>query len=196
MVESAQATDTRTLWSFDQQYSQIGFSGRHMGIALVRGLFGSFRGAIIGDLENPVESEISLEIDVASMSTCNEQRDGHLLTADFLDVETYPTITFASTSVRERSANSFEVTGNLTFHGVTREVVLDATMNGVVTSPFGEHVVGVSVGMTVDRRDFGIDINIPLSSGGLALANEVRIEAEIEAVDRGSVSCPLCHPEG
>lgn len=194
MVSPAQAIDTRTLWSFDEHYSQIGFSGRHMGIAVVRGHFASHRGAIVGDLSNPVNSEISLEVDVASMTTCNSQRDAHLLSPDFLDVERYPTMTFTSTGIREVGPNRFAVTGDLSLHGVTREVTLDATINGVVTSPFDEHVVGISVETTIDRRDFGITLNVPLATGELALANEVKIEAEIEAVDRGTVSCPICQP--
>lgn len=109
-------------------------------------------------------------------------RDAHLRTADFLDVERYPTITFKSSAIVQESQHRFKLIGNLTFHGVTREVVLDTSVNGVVKSPFGTEVMGITAETTINRQDFGMTFNMPLETGGWALGNSVKIEAEIQAV--------------
>jgi polyisoprenoid-binding protein YceI len=189
MVNTLPQIDTRTIWTIDPMHSQIEFKIKHMMITTLKGQFTGLWGRLVGDLEDLVQSEVTLEIDTASVDTCNEQRDAHLRTADFLDVERYPTITFKSSAIVQESQERFKLIGNLTFHGVTREVVLDARVNGVVKSPFGTEVMGITAETTIHRQDFGMTFNMPLETGGWALGNSVKIEAVKEA---SSASCAVC----
>lgn len=195
MLAPAQSTEARTIWRFGHDNSQIQFWAKHLGIAVVRAQFASFEGTIIGEVEDPTRSQIHIHVDAGSFTTCNALRDEHLRSEMFFDIERYPSISFTSKTIREVAPNTLKVTGDLSLHGVTREVVLDATINGVVIDPFGQQVAGISAVLTIDRRDFGISANLPFGTGEMALANEVTIEAEIEAPNGGTVYCELCHPE-
>ena len=193
MVNTLPQSDTRTIWTIDPMHSQLEFKIKHMMITTVKGQFPGMQGRLVGDLKDPLQCEVTLEVDTASVDTCNEQRDAHLRTSDFLDVERYPTITFKSSAIVQESQDRFKMIGDLTFHGVTREVVLDTRVNGVVKSPFGTEVMGITAETTINRQDFGMTFNLPLETGGWALGDSVKIEAEIEAVkEASSASCAVC----
>ncbi len=168
-------------WNFDPSHSHIEFSVRHMMVGKTRGRFGSFTGtANVAD--DPRASTVTVEIDAASIDTREPKRDEHLRSADFLDVERHPTLTFTSTAVRG-SGTEWSITGDLTIHGVTRSVVVDATLEGVVDKdPFGFARVAFSGEADIDREDFGLTWNAALEGGGVLVGKKVKISFEVEAV--------------
>jgi polyisoprenoid-binding protein YceI len=128
---------TGTLWTFDEAHSTVGFAVKHMMVTTVRGQFTRVEGTAIGEVHEPLGTEIDVEIDATSITTNNEMRDNHLRSADFLDAENYPTISFKSTRIEEKGHDRYAIVGDLTIRGVTREVVLDAEVNGYGKTPFG-----------------------------------------------------------
>lgn len=164
----------------DASHTRVGFAVRHMAVSKVRGEFTAFSGTL--ELaEDPVDSTITVSIDAASVDTRDANRDTHLRTNDFFDVETHPTWTFTSTAIRPVSASEWKVDGDLTIRGVTRPVTLDATLEGVVQDPYGMHRVGFSASTTIVRDDFGVSFNAALETGGFVVAKKVDIDLEIEA---------------
>jgi polyisoprenoid-binding protein YceI len=156
-----------------------------MMITNVRGRFSNVEGSIVVDNENPNDSSVSVELDAASIDTRVEQRDQHLRSADFLDVENYPKVTFRSTRVEGASFEagaSFRVAGDLTIRGTTREVVLDATSEGRGRDPWGGERVSFSADTKIDRRDFGLTWNAALEAGGVLVGNDLRLHIEAQAV--------------
>jgi polyisoprenoid-binding protein YceI len=125
---------------------------------------------------------VSVSIQAASVDTRDENRDGHLRTNDFFDVENHPTWTFTSTAIRTVTPTEWKVDGDLTIRGVTKSVTLDVTLEGVVKDPYGNHRVGFSGSTTIDRTDFGVSFGALMEAGGLVVANKVAIEIELEAV--------------
>jgi polyisoprenoid-binding protein YceI len=178
-IEQIQALPTGT-WNADPVHSEIGFSVRHLMVSKVRGLFGEFEGEI-DVAEDVLSSSATATIKTASVDTRNGQRDDHVRSADFLDVERYPTMTYRSTGVR-RGGDGFVVTGELTLHGVTRPVELDVEFHGAGSDPWGGTRIGFSAETEINRRDFGIDINLPLDGGGAVVGDKVKIHLEVEAV--------------
>jgi polyisoprenoid-binding protein YceI len=165
----------------DPMHTRIGFAARHMAVSKVRGGFNSFEGSLeIGD--DPLDSKVSVTIDVASVDTREEARDQHLRTNDFFDVPNHPTWTFVSTGVRPAGPGEWDVDGELTIRGVTRQVTLHTVLEGVVQDPYGNHRVGFSARTSVDREDFGVSFNAVLDKGGLVVGRKVDIEIEAEAV--------------
>ena len=132
--------------------------------------------------EDPADSKVSLTIDATSVDTRDENRDNHLRTNDFFDVENHPTWTFTSTSISPESPTEWKVTGDLTIRGVTRPVTLDVTLEGVVKDPYGNHRVGFSAKTTINREDFDVSFGAVMEAGGLVVAKKVDIEIEVEAV--------------
>jgi polyisoprenoid-binding protein YceI len=173
------ATQTST-WTIDQAHSTVNFSLRHMMVTKVTGQFERFSGTIVFDPANVDAASVEVEIETASITTRSADRDTHLRSADFFDAETYPTITFKSTGVHGHG-DSFHVHGDLTMHGVTREVVLDTTFNGTGTSPFGHTVAGFEAETKIKRGDFGLNWNAALETGGVMVSDEIRITLDIEA---------------
>lgn len=171
-----------TVWSFDPAHTSIEFKAKHMMVTTVKGHFNSFTGRIVGNIEDPTNAEIDVEIEAASVDTGNEQRDAHLRSADFLETETYPTITYKSTRIEQLGGDRFKVYGDLTMHGVTREIDLDGTVNGHGTTPFGTQVVGLSAVGSVNRRDFGLTWNAALETGGWLVSDTLKLDFEIQAV--------------
>lgn len=167
-------------WTIDPVHSEVSFTVRHLMVGKVRGRFGAFSGTIVTD-SDPLHSQVSVEIDLASIDTGNEQRDAHLRSAEFLDVEIYPTMSFRSTGVRPQR-HGYLVMGELALHGVTRPVELQLEVNGFVTDPWGGTRAGFSATGEIDRRDFGLSTNTPLGDGGLLVGYEVHVALEIEAV--------------
>lgn len=179
------STETRTLpatgtWSIDPSHSEVGFSVRHLGISRTRGRFGAFSGDIVV-AERPEDSRVSVEIDTASVDTRDAGRDEHLRSADFFDAETHPVLAFTSTDVNANDGR-WLVTGDLTIAGVTKPVVLDTEVTGLVTDPWGNDRVAFAASTEVNREDFGLTWNAALETGGFLVGKTVKIDLEVEAV--------------
>lgn len=168
-------------YEIDNSHSNVGFKITHF-VSNVKGNFESFKGTVEFDEAAPATSSVSVSIDTRTINTSNAKRDEHLRNPDFFDAEKYPQITFTSTKV-----DSGKITGNLTMHGVTKEVVLDYAFNGTATDPWGGERAGFSATTEIDRKDFGITFNKVLDNGGLMLGEKVKIEIEIEAVKKKAV---------
>jgi polyisoprenoid-binding protein YceI len=174
-------TQEKLLYRLDKSHSAVEFIVRHLMISKTRGRFASFEGEIELAPGSDVPNAINATIDVASIDTRDEQRDAHLKSADFFEVEKYPTLTFASTRV-EGAPDNFKIYGHLTIHGVTKEVVLTASFEGRGSDPWGGERIGYSAHATVNRKDFGLNWNAPLETGGLLVGEEVKIELNVEAI--------------
>ena len=176
-------------WDIDPVHSLVEFSVRHLMVSKVKGRFGRFSGTItVGDgpLGGAVESgAVEASIDVASISTGDDQRDAHLRSPDFLDVERHPVATYRSRAVRPRG-EGFVVDGDLTLHGVTRPVPLHLELNGIGPDHTGATRAGFSATAELNRRDFGIDITMPLANGGVVVGDKVALALEIQAVARSA----------
>lgn len=181
-IPAATTTPISTTWAIDPAHTDVGFAVKHLMISTVRGRFGSVRGTIQLDETDLAGSSVDVEIDAASIDTRQEQRDAHLRSADFFDVEKFPLITFRSRAVESLGDGRFKVTGDLTIHGVTREVVLDAVDEGRGVDPWGNQKAAFSAETKIDRRDFGLGWNQALETGGVLVANEIRITLDVQAV--------------
>jgi polyisoprenoid-binding protein YceI len=167
-------------WTIDPVHSEVGFSVRHMMVSKVRGRFNTFSGEIVtGD--KPADSSVTAEIDLTSIITGNEQRDAHLRSADFFEVETYPKMTYRSTGVREDDGD-FIVDGELTLKGVTKSVPLRLEVNGFGEDPYGGTRAGFTGTAEINRRDFNVNFSAPMQNGGAVVSDKVTISLEIEAV--------------
>jgi polyisoprenoid-binding protein YceI len=168
------------VFSIDPVHSSVSFKVRHL-VSNVPGNFRKFSGTIAVDPENLAGTKIIAEIDAASIDTANDDRDGHLKSADFFDVEKFPTISFESTKVKVIDKSHIEVTGNLTLHGVTKPVIFEAELLGVAPGMKGGQVMGAEATGTLDRKDFGIVWNRTLDTGGVVLGDDVQMTFQIEA---------------
>lgn len=171
-------------WKIDSAHSQIHFSIRHLMIAKVRGSFDRFSGTIEFDEEHPSASTVEIEIEANSVNTRDEQRDGHLMSPDFLDVENFPVITFKSVHVHQIDESRGHVHGELTVRDITREVTLDVAYSGQAQNPWGATVAGFSGRATIDRRDWGIHWNQALETGGFLVGDKLNVEVELELVQQ------------
>jgi polyisoprenoid-binding protein YceI len=169
------------VWALDPAHSTVGFVARHMMVTKVRGGFQKFEGEVVVG-ERPEDSSVNVTIDAASFDSGQEQRDAHVRSADFLDVETYPTITFRSTSVVRTGETTLDVTGDLTVKGVTKPVVLHAEFEGVERAPWGKTVAGFSAEAEIDREEFDITWNAILETGGVVVGRTIKIEIATELV--------------
>jgi polyisoprenoid-binding protein YceI len=167
-------------WNIDPVHSEVGFSARHMMVSKVRGRFTKFTGQIVTG-EDPLASSATAQIDLSSISTGNEQRDAHIRSADFFEVETYPTMTFRSTGVRA-DGDKFILDGELTLKGVTRSVPLELELNGFGPDPYGGTRAGFTATGEINRRDFNVNFSAPMETGGAVVADKVALQLEIEAV--------------
>ena len=167
-------------WKADPVHSEIAFSVRHLMVSKVRGRFTSYDVTIVTS-EDPLGSSISATIDLASVDTGNEQRDSHLRSADYLEVEKYPVMSYRSVGIR-RTHDGWVIDGELTLHGVTRQVPLAVEVNGFGSDPLGGQRAGFSATAQINRHDFGIDISIPMDGGGVVVGDKVSISLEIQAV--------------
>jgi polyisoprenoid-binding protein YceI len=169
------------VYDIDGPHTSVEFVGRHLMITKVRGRFSGVRGQIT-IAEDPTDSHVEVEIDVASVSTGNDDRDAHLKSGDFFDVEHYPTITFASTAVKSLRDNTWEVAGDLTVHGTTKPVTLQVDFDGGGASPMGDERIGFSAATEVNREDFGLTWNVALETGGILVGKSARIELAVQAI--------------
>lgn len=171
-------------WTIDPAHSLVEFAAKHMMITTVKGRLADVQGTITLDETRPERSRVEVEFAAASIDTRSEQRDQHLRSGDFLDVERFPTLTFRSTRVEGSplaDGGDFRVVGDLTIRGVTREVTLDATFEGRGTDPWGAEKVSFSASTKIDRRDFGLTWNAALETGGVLVSNDIKIQLEIQA---------------
>lgn len=174
-------SDTLATYALDPSHSSAEFIARHMVISKVRGRFGKLSGTLSVPNGAKVPTQIAVEIDAASLDTREEQRDGHLKSADFLDTDKHPTITFKSTRITG-SSPSFTVIGDLTVHGVTKPVEIDATFDGEGKDPWGNERIAFSGETKINRKDFGLTWNQALETGGVLVGEEIKIELSVEAV--------------
>lgn len=166
-------------YTIDQAHSDVSFKVRHL-VSKTAGQFTEFHGSIVADFENLDASSVEFTIDAASIDTQNEDRDKHLRSEDFFNVETFPEIIFTSSKITKSGEQSFAVTGTLTMHGVAKTVTLPVTFLGKIKGPRGGTVAGWEIETTLDRKDFGIIWNRALDAGGMILGDEVEITINLE----------------
>jgi polyisoprenoid-binding protein YceI len=166
-------------WAIDSAHSSVGFTVRHMMVSKVRGKFTDFTADIV-TAENPLDSTVNATVQMASVDTGDGNRDEHLRTNDFFDIDHHPEMTFTSTSIAG-SGSDYKVTGDLTIRGVTKPVTFDLEFGGVSQDPWGNTRAGFELSGSISRKDFGIEWNAPLETGGVVIGDKVTIELDIEA---------------
>jgi polyisoprenoid-binding protein YceI len=169
-------------WDIDPVHSDISITARHMAVSKVRGSFGEFSGEIV-TAADPLASTVTATIQAASIDTKNSDRDNHIRTADFLDVESHPTITFTSTGITAKG-DEFALAGDLTLHGVTKPITLELEVSGIGPDAWGGTRIGLSAKTTVSRKDFGMTFNALLETGGAVVSDKLQISLDIEGVLR------------
>jgi len=168
-------------YTLDPSHTRIGFSARHAMVTKVRGHFDEFEGSAHVDTVTPSNSSVTVTIQAASVTTGNEQRDGHLKTPDFFDVANYPQITFVSTNV-ERDGGEWDITGDLTINGVTKSVTIPFEETGSAKDPFGNTRVGFEGEITLDRTEWNLSFNAALETGGVLVSEKVKLEFDVSAI--------------
>jgi polyisoprenoid-binding protein YceI len=168
-------------YTIDPSHTRIGFSARHAMVTKVRGQFDEFEGSAHVDTANPANSSVTVTIQAASVTTGNEQRDGHLKTPDFFDIANYPQVTFVSTQV-ERDGDEWDITGDLTINGVTKSVTIPFEETGSAKDPFGNTRVGFEGAVTIDRTDWNLSFNAALETGGVLVSEKVKLEFDVSAI--------------
>ncbi|GAA3641965.1 YceI family protein [Microbacterium awajiense] len=180
-------TDTTTIdvpgykagtWTLDPSHSEVGFSVRHMMISKVRGAFNIKQATLVAP-ENPLDAQVTATVDVASVDTKDEGRDGHLRSADFFDVENHPTIDFVSTGVRIDDGD-FLVDGDLTIRGVTKPVTFEFDFGGFGADPWGNYKAGATAQTVINREDFGLTWNAALETGGVLVGKDIAITLDLQ----------------
>jgi polyisoprenoid-binding protein YceI len=169
-------------YTLDVAHSRLGFVARHAMVTKVRGAFNEFDGTAHIDGSDPSRSTVNIVIKTASVDTRNAQRDGHLRTNDFFEIETYPEIVFTSTAIEQKDETTFQVTGDLQIKDVTRPVTFDLEFTGAATDPFGNQRVGFDGSLQINRKDWNVTWNAPLEAGGVLVSEKVTLEFEISAI--------------
>jgi polyisoprenoid-binding protein YceI len=169
-------------YRLDPTHSRVGFVARHAMVTKVRGSFNEVEGSGYFDAENPASSRLDLTIKAHSIDTRNADRDAHLRSNDFFDMDTYPEIRFVSTSVGKVDDDNFRVTGDLTVKDVTRPVTLDFEVTGVALDPWGNQRLGLEGSTVINRKDWNVNFNVALDAGGVLVSDKITIEFEVSAV--------------
>lgn len=169
-------------WKLDTAHATVDFAVKHMMVTTVRGRFTSFDLEVDFDESAPERSSVVARIDASSVDTGQEQRDGHLRSADFFDVATYPELVFRSTNIEHRRGDEYAITGDLTIKGETRPVVLTAEIGGVVPRMQGGRLAAFSAATKISRKDWGLTWNVALESGGWLVGDEIKIQIDLELV--------------
>jgi polyisoprenoid-binding protein YceI len=186
MIVTATTTETgipgyeAATWTIDPVHSEVGFSVRHMMVSKVRGRFTRFSGEIV-TAEDPAQSSVTAEIDLTSINTGQEQRDEHIKSADFFEVETYPTMTYRSIGIKVEDGE-YVLEGELTLKGVTRTVPLKLELQGFGPDPYGGYRAGFTATGELNRSDFNVSFNAPMANGGVVVGDKIQLHLEIEAV--------------
>ena len=184
MVAQSTATGVDT-WQIDPGHALVEFSGKHMVFSTVKGRFQGVQGTVAWNEAEPASSKIVAEIDATSLVSGSNDRDNHLKSPDFLDVEKYPTIRFESVRIEPQGGDRARVVGNLTIKDVTRPVELDARLNGRGRSPWGQEVAGFAATTSINRKDWGLNWNVALEAGGFLVSDRIDISLDFEAVKQG-----------
>jgi polyisoprenoid-binding protein YceI len=180
-IPQTQALPPAGTWALDTTHTEAAFTARHLMVTKVRGRFAVSGGAVT-IAENPLESSVEATLDVASVHSGDAGRDQHLLSADFFDVEKYPTITFRSTKVTAAGDGEYKLTGELTIKDVTRPVTLELEYLGTIDSPFGDTRAGFSASAEISRKDWGLDFNMALEAGGVVVSDKIKINIDAETI--------------
>jgi polyisoprenoid-binding protein YceI len=175
-------TDLTGTYTLDPAHTRIGFVARHAMVTKVRGAFNDFEGTIQIDGAEPAKSSTRVAIKATSIDTRNSQRDDHIRSADFLELETYPEITFVSRGIAQTGDTTFAVTGDLTVKDVTRPLTIEFDYEGAATDPFGNERIGFEGSVTISRKEFGITWNAALETGGVLVGDKVVLEFEVSAI--------------
>ena len=182
MSTTVTTAPAQTTWTIDPAHSQVEFAVRHLMISTVRGRFAGVTGTVVADEGDLSTAQVDVTIDVHTIDTREAQRDAHLKSADFFDAEKFPVLTFKSTRVTDVKGARFKLVGDLTMHGVTREVTLDVTSEGRGKDPWGGERAGYSAVARVNRSDFGLTWNQVLETGGIAVGDEIKIALDLELI--------------
>ena len=169
-------------YKIDPAHSEISFKIRHLMITNVTGSFTKFDGTMESDKDDFSDAKIHFEAETASITTHNEQRDGHLRSAEFFDAEQFPKVTFDSTSFQKKGEEDYTLTGNLTMHGITKLVTLNAEFGGTTTDPWGQSKVGFEITGKINRKEFGLVWNTNLETGGVMLGDDVKLQIGVQLV--------------
>jgi polyisoprenoid-binding protein YceI len=184
LLLAATATQAVQIYGVDPYHSEIGFRARHFGVSNVRGVFKDYTIELMVDEDDLTRSSVELTIEAKSIFTDHEQRDNHLRSADFLDVENHPEIVFKSKKIEHLGGVEYVAVGDLTIRGITREIDLPLTLAGPILDPLKMKRLGVEGGLTIDRKDYGVEWNRVMDNGGLFVGEEVEITISIEAARR------------
>jgi polyisoprenoid-binding protein YceI len=182
-------TDRETLtgdYDLDPVHSRVGFAAKHAMVTTVRGAFTVYTAEIHLDEDDVTNSTARIEIDAASIDTGNTQRDDHVRSGDFFEVDKHPTITFVSTSAERTNDDEFVLHGDLTIRGVTKPVSVNFEQTGAAVDPWGNFRVGFEGSTSINRSDWGVSFNAPLGTGGLVISEKIKLEFDIAAVRRAS----------
>ena len=182
MTTTTPTPDLNGDYTLDASHSRVGFVARHAMVTKVRGAFNDVSGTGHFDASDPSNSSLSVTIQAKSIDTRNEDRDNHLRSNDFFDMDTYPEITYTSTSVEAVDATTYRVTGDLTIKGVTKPVTVDFEFTGAAVDPFGNHRIGLEGTVVVNRKDWGVNWNAALEAGGVLVSENVTLEFEVSAI--------------
>ena len=171
-----------TNWAMDNVHSKIQFNIDHMVISEVSGYFHTYEGTIVSSKDDFSDASIEFSIDVNSIDTDNENRDGDLKSDNFFDAAKYPKITFKSSSMKKIADGKYKLTGDITMHGVTKQVIMDVTYGGTINDPWGNTKAGFKITGALNRKDFGLTYNATLEAGGLVVGEEVRLVCRVELI--------------
>jgi polyisoprenoid-binding protein YceI len=183
MTTQTETPDTTTIWELDPAHTHVEFGVKHLMIATVRGRFSGVTGTVVVPQDDFSRAQVEATIGIASIDTHEPQRDGHLKSPDFFDVDKYPTMTFKSRLVEaSRDTNQYRLVGDLTLHGVAKEIALEVTLEGMATDPYENSRAGFSATGKINRKDFGLGWNQLLETGGVVVGEEVKISIDAQVV--------------
>jgi polyisoprenoid-binding protein YceI len=182
IVSNPESTQTKTTWTLDPAHTSVEFSGKHLMVTTVRGHFGEVTGTLQLDESDYTKSSVEATIDVAGLHSRDAKRDGHLRSADFFDCENWPTATFKSTRIERKSDDEYIVYGDLTVRNVTREIALDTTFEGANKSPWGAEVIAFHATARIARKDWGLNWNVALETGGVLVSDNINLSVDVEAI--------------
>src|SRR5512141_1677323 len=180
MTTAELAVSAPTSWQIDSTHTGVEFAVKHLMISTVKGHFSEVSGTLSGDINNPETFALDVKIGAASIDTRQGQRDGHLRSPDFFDVEKFPTIEFKGKRIDGDVSSEFKLYGDLTIRDVTREIILDVTNEGSVMDPWGSPRIGFSARGKIDRRDYGLTWNQALEAGGFVVSDDIKISVDVE----------------
>ena len=170
----------QTKWAIDPAHSELSFKVKHLMISNVKGVFKNFSGEAVMEGNDLVAGSIKVNVDIASIFTNSDERDGHLKSADFFEAEKFPEMTFAGKSIAKEDDENLKLTGDLTIKGVSKEVIFDVEFGGVSKDPWGNEKAGLAISTKINRKDFGLVWNVALETGGVLVGEEVKIAGELE----------------